>query len=236
MTNLIDLKAKIKQISVYYCKSQNDFGKIVGLDSGLISQMLNPKTPNKEFGVDKLLKILSNFPEINTNWLLKNEGEMIISRNTSVIPITTIDTSKHLPGAVPYYQVDVFAGTTDVFNDQTIHTDLYLSLPALSDCDFACDVRGDSMQPRYTSGDIIVCKRITDYTYIVFGETYLIITPHIRVLKTIRRPTTSGNTGINTATHLRLTSHNPDYDDITITTADLLHLYIVKAKITINAL
>ncbi len=50
------------------------FEKFVGFSNGsLASQMKN----NKTIGVDKIEKILKNFPDLSSDWLLKGEGEML---------------------------------------------------------------------------------------------------------------------------------------------------------------
>lgn len=55
--------------------SNNKFAELTGLSSAQISQMLSG---NRSFGIDKLLKIFTAFPDLNAEWLFKGYGEMII--------------------------------------------------------------------------------------------------------------------------------------------------------------
>ncbi|MFK5855130.1 MAG: helix-turn-helix transcriptional regulator [Bacteroidota bacterium] len=64
--------------------SNNKFADKVNLSSAQISQMLSG---NRSFGIDKLLKIFEGFPEINAEWLIKGEGNMLIATNEGELPV-----------------------------------------------------------------------------------------------------------------------------------------------------
>lgn len=53
--------------------SNNKFGEACGLSGANIHQMVNAKG----FGVDKLLKILNTYPELNSDWLFSGDGKML---------------------------------------------------------------------------------------------------------------------------------------------------------------
>lgn len=55
--------------------SNNKFGDKVGVSGSMVSHMVN----GNNFGVDKLMKILSSFPQLNIEWLLTGKGEMLHS-------------------------------------------------------------------------------------------------------------------------------------------------------------
>jgi len=71
---LENIFSRIRQIINYYEISNNEFGRSIGCSSAQITQML---THEKNFGIDKLLKILSAYPGINTDWLLKGIEPML---------------------------------------------------------------------------------------------------------------------------------------------------------------
>lgn len=60
-----------KGISVY------KFEKKTGLSNGSLKS-------GKEFGVDKMLKIRDNYPDLNMEWLIYDEGEMIVKKEKSL--------------------------------------------------------------------------------------------------------------------------------------------------------
>lgn len=60
--------------------SASDFARIIGVDKGDLSRMVNGKQPITQRFVGV---ILTHFPEINEDWLLTGEGEML--KNTSAV-------------------------------------------------------------------------------------------------------------------------------------------------------
>ena len=68
------LYSRLKEVVKYSSLSQNKFAIKADIDKGAISTMLS----GSRFGVDKLTKILNAFPEISAEWLLRNQGEMIL--------------------------------------------------------------------------------------------------------------------------------------------------------------
>ena len=60
--------------------SASDFARIIGVDKGDLSRMVNGKQPITQ----RFVGIIStHFPEINEDWLLTGEGEML--KNTSAV-------------------------------------------------------------------------------------------------------------------------------------------------------
>ena len=80
-----DIFSRIKKFIDFLEISNNEFGRTIGCSSAQITQMLTHK---KNFGIDKLLNIISNYPNLNSNWLLTGEGAML--KNESSNPEITI--------------------------------------------------------------------------------------------------------------------------------------------------
>lgn len=91
-------------------------------------------------------------------------------------------------------------------------------------------VNGDAMYPQFSSGDMIFCKKITDYSIIMYGETYFVITDSKRrVLRSVHPHETDES-------KLILEAENKNYDDLEIDRNEILELYHVKARLSILAL
>ena len=71
--------SRIKKVIDFKGISNNEFGRNIGCSSAQIVQML---THEKNFGIDKLLKILSVYPEISAEWLIVGNGEMLKNGNS----------------------------------------------------------------------------------------------------------------------------------------------------------
>jgi len=86
-----------------------------------------------------------------------------------------------------------------------------------------------SMYPKYCSGDRVALKKIEDREVISFGEAYLIITKEQRLLKYVHKG--------KDIDHWVLKSENKEFDSFDINHKNkVLHVYIVKGKITKNIL
>ena len=69
------MKGTVKDRTIEFVRfkklSMKEFEKLCGLSSGYVTSM------RKGFGVDKLNNVLTAFPELNREWLLYGEGDML---------------------------------------------------------------------------------------------------------------------------------------------------------------
>lgn len=130
----------------------------------------------------------------------------------------------------PVIDIRVSAGSgVSLDGDENSVTE-YVSVPSMNGC-IGITVYGDSMTPKYCSGDIIFVKPIPELDEIDFGRTYVIITKTDRYLKNIYE----GNTGNS----IRLNSLNMDttpqgdrlYPDREISKENILYLYKVVGSL-----
>lgn len=69
------VKERLIQFLRYNSLSQRQFEKQVGLGNGYVTNMRGT------IGGDKLYRISVEYPQLNVEWLLTGEGEMLISEN-----------------------------------------------------------------------------------------------------------------------------------------------------------
>jgi phage repressor protein C with HTH and peptisase S24 domain len=127
---------------------------------------------------------------------------------------------------IPYYDAYLSAGMVKKFADSVVNAAFFITIPQFMDCTLALRVSGDSMYPRYRSGDIVVCKRITDKTLIMHGEPYVIITTDYCVVKYL-------DPHPKDDTKLTLKSENPKFQPASIPKKDILGLYLIRGKIEV---
>lgn len=132
---------------------------------------------SSNMGTDKACKILHHYPDINSEWLLTGNGEMLKETNTDIIIMSsdrkTMD-SLHATQEIPLYDLEAVAGLRELFNSGKPQRILdTIKIPNLPKCDGAISVTGDSMYPLLKSGDIILYKE-TEFENIFFGEMYLL--------------------------------------------------------------
>lgn len=198
---------KYKKISV------KEFETRCGLSNGYVSSM------RKGFGAEKLGNVLSVFPELNRDWLLYNEGEMIASSPPDV------EVSEN---GTPVYDIDATCGDLSrpiVFADE--HIIGRVNLPNLSQNAIIIRANGDSMEPHIHDGDWIAVREVANLNVIYYGQVYLVITNEYRLLKYIRRDEDEKN-------YIILRSDNKEYDDIRLPKAEIRHLFIVENILSLH--
>lgn len=142
--------------------------------------------------------------------------------------ITTSPQEKSKNNGVPYYDIDITASFQESFNDIAETPEMYIDFKPFNDCTAYLPIYGDSMYPKFASGEIVALKKITNLNVILFGEPYLIITNNItdnlRTLKIIRKHKDEDK--------LILKPSNPNFDETVIPKESVVSLYLVKGKIT----
>jgi len=201
-----------------------DFCNKMEFDSSAFSQI---KTGNRNAPLSLQHKIIDTF-NVNRDFIFNGKEPMfnpiVEVRNKATLP-------KEKEKLVPYYNVDATAGNVTIFDGGGLeYIKEYIAVPAFQDCDMFIGISGNSMYPKYCAGELIALKKLQDYDVIAFGEAYLVVTKEQRLLKYIRKPLIKEDIGKK----WRLCSENPEFEDFEIETKKVLHLYIIKGKITKN--
>ena len=144
--------------------------KGIGLNSGL--------------GGDKIVKILTLYPELSADWLLRDEGEMLRTETnkengqkneekdeiSSDLPKISLEKEQ----GKPYFDVDFLGGFDEVFNSQATVPTCNVIVPGFEKAQVWCNVTGHSMRE---------CS-VDDIQY---GETYAVVLDTIRTIKILRK-------------------------------------------------
>jgi len=126
---------------------------------------------------------------------------------------------------IPIYNVPVTGGDMVQFDGMPELIIGKIDLPAYHECIAFLPVVGDSMYPRYKSGDLIGIIPVIDGSIIQWGNPYVIITnDEQRMLKYIRRNLTNSESVI-------LRSENDKFDDIDMPASKIKKLYRVKGPV-----
>jgi hypothetical protein len=182
-------------------RNQQEFVENIGSDKATVSQIKNGKLdiPNNLFA-----KIESAYPELNIDWLLNGEGNML----------KTDTSSKKL---IPFYD-DV--ATIGGVNGQSANMQ-EISAPSeyidtgdwFREATAAIRHYGDSMV-EYPPGSILALKEVRERQLIVWGKDYVIETNEYRLTKRVQR-------GINDECIRAYSSNTETYPD-----GQLIHEYL----------
>ncbi len=125
---------------------------------------------------DSLVTILTTNPDINPEWLLTGKGEMIknLSENFTV---QEPPTNYVIKKKIPLVKIEVAAGfgSSDfAITEQDIESSYVV--PDFNGIDFMIRVKGSSMYPKYSSGDIIACRKLHSSTFIQWNKCHVVAT------------------------------------------------------------
>jgi len=133
---------------------------------------------------------------ISSRWILTGDGNMCASEPAIA--------GEHKPLGIPLLPVDAVAGVLSGNDMQVMEYDCeYFDVPTFKGAEFLIRVSGDSMQPKYYSGDIVACKRLPIDTFFQWNRVYVIGSEQGVILKRVRQG--------SDAEHITLVSENTDY-------------------------
>lgn len=222
----MDDKQRIQEVLSYTRLSARALAEEIGLKSP--QSFYDIKAGRHGISKELASKIQGKYLNISTEWLLTGEGEMLTTDNappeeekgdghTQLIPAP--------PGkGIPLIPLPAMAGFLKGSADLDRNDIEWYYVPAFSDCTFLIRVKGDSMYPRYLSGDIVACREVHDTgTFFQWGKAYVLDTDQGVVLKRIRRS--------ERPDHILCVSDNPDYEPFDVPVSSIYHLAIVRGLI-----
>lgn len=80
MEKLTEIKSRLLQFAEQQGLKKEEFYRQIGIDGA----NFRGKNAVSELGSDKIVSILSTFPELNSDWLLLGRGEMLRPANQTV--------------------------------------------------------------------------------------------------------------------------------------------------------
>lgn len=197
--------------------SQYQFYKESGVSRGIL-------THKGGLGEDNITKFLAYAPEVNGHWLLTGEGPMFRAKAEKV------ESGNHpmLPSSVPLIDADVAAGFSsgsfrisenDILGNYVI--------PDFRDVQFMIRVRGNSMFPRFSSGDVIACRVLRNPKFIQWNKAYVIATRDQGLLIKLLKPGSDDK-------HYSCVSEHPDYDPFEIPISEVTGIAMVVGVVRIE--
>ena len=127
---------------------------------------------------------------------------------------------------IPLIPLEAIAGPgTSVYEDEKEFE--YYSVPAFRDSDFLIRVKGDSMTPKFTGGDLVACKKldIKSVYFIQWNRVYVVYTKSQGVM--IKRIQPSENEDC-----IKCVSDNEKYAPFDVPKSDIVSLALVNGKIS----
>ncbi|PWS32983.1 LexA family transcriptional regulator [Pedobacter paludis] len=197
-------------------KTQKEFAESLNIQQGSLSDILRER-----IGISTAIKdrLFLKF-NVNISWLEDGAGEPFLKKGPVV---------SEAKEGVPYFNISL--ADEDVFALEEEQAEYFVNYKPFNDCTAYLPVYGDSMYPKYASGEIIAVREVTNHDVLQWGEAYVIMTDeksnNMRSIKMIYEHADKSK--------LTLRSSNPNFKgDTIIDKKSITSLYIIKGKITRN--
>lgn len=212
MANIGTIHERIKQLVATLAGGKNTvFAQKLGVSEANIRGYIKNVVPK----ADVLEKIVTSY-DVNASWLLTGIGKM----QKEHIEITQTKDGTGIPLIPVEAMAGCFTGSQTILLQECDH---YV-VPAFKNADFLIYVRGDSMQPRYYSGDMVACKMLspTDL-FFQWGKVYVLDTDQGALIKKVEQGTDDET--------ITLVSENENYKPFQIPRRAVYHIAIVMGLI-----
>ena len=204
-------------INNLYNGNQASFAKAIDVSPTVIANVVGKRQGKPSY--DVIEKICAN-ANISPSWLLIGEGEMIRPDNdqNELIPMSSPE------GGIPLVPIEAWAGLFHGEEAVALADCERFFVPAFKDADFLISVRGDSMIPRYYSGDLVACKYLPlSDIFFQWGKVYVLDTNQGALIKKVRPGSTNDT--------ITLISENPDYEPFELPLSCIYNIALVQGLI-----
>ncbi|MDE6021992.1 MAG: hypothetical protein K2G13_00665 [Muribaculaceae bacterium] len=194
--------------------SQTEFCKRLGVASTYIGVI------RKSIPAEKINRIAQLYPDLNREWLLYGEGNMYVKEESD--PRKLLQEAGYL---VPLLPVTAFAGNITAWSQSIISNECEKVISPVIGVDFAIRISGDSMEPTFHDGAIILIKKIDDKAFIPWGHPMIIDSTNGVFFKDVFPSSKGGK-------YIEAKSINPKYPPLEIPQDCIYGLYRVVTTLT----
>lgn len=228
MFSHMDKSHILNELKKYYkFESNTDFASFLGISPQNLSNWYARNTIDYDL-------IYTKCENIDGDWLLSGEGEMLkndkrtIHRLPSEANFSEGGIYYRSKRDIPLLSIEAIAGfgnSNFMIQDQDIQA-LY-KVPDFNNIDFMIRVKGNSMYPKYSSGDVIACRILRDSKFIEWNKPHLIsTTEHGLLVKRLRKS--------HDKNCLTAISDNKEYDQFEIPLNEVTGIAIIIGVIRLE--
>lgn len=220
---LAEISARITKVIDYLGETPNSFATKMGYQRAQTIYDIQKMKSAPSFDFFNRFSIAGYSAIINLDWLLTGNGDML--KEKSNIPIAF--RSDNPNEGIPLIPISAMAGafTTD---EQVLECDCdrYI-VPAFKGADYLIGVKGVSMHPRFSPGDIVACKRLpmTDM-FFQWNKVYVLDTDQGPLIKRLKPGSDKE--------HVLVVSDNTAYDPFELAINKIYHIALVIGVIRLE--
>lgn len=207
---------------------KRDFANKLSISASMVTEISKGRS---NVGTLAIQNIVSQF-NISADWLLTGRGEMFSKEiQTQQEPENTLNIAHRVPEGshegIPLIPIEAMAGA--LTSEQTVleyECERYV-IPVFKGADFLIPVKGSSMYPKYSSGDIVACQRVPmSDLFFQWNKVYVIDTTQGALIKRIK-PGSDNE-------HVLIVSDNEKYDPFELPTSAIHAVALVIGVIRLE--
>lgn len=198
------------------------FASLIGVSEANVRNYKNGVMPKADF----LEKIARSF-DININWLLTGEGNMLRTESEKEENISVAHPSDSPMEGIPLIPISAMAGAFT--GEQTVleYECERFVVPTFKGAEFLISVKGSSMYPKYNSGDIVACKRLPmDELFFQWNKVYVLDTDQGPLIKRVKPGSDKE--------HVLIVSDNERYEPFELPLDRIYHVALVIGVIRLE--
>jgi phage repressor protein C with HTH and peptisase S24 domain len=202
-----------EELSLFFkerCITQEEIAQQLGVTQQYVSSLLSGKAA---FG-KKQAKRFAELYGIQQSWLLTGEGEMLKGETQSA------------PDGIPLIPNEAFAGY-GAYQYNDLPTEEVYQIKEFRHASFLLRVSGDSMSPKYHSGDLVACQKIEEVTFWQWHRIYAISTKNQGIL--LKRIEKS-----DTPESVTCVSENPAYTPFELNNQEIVSVALVLGGVVME--
>lgn len=202
--------------------NKTQFAGMIGVSPQGLSTWISRDTFDTE-------RIYSKCVGVSPHWLLTGEGPML--ENDNVGCQRQIEPAHHVPEnvqeGIPLIPLSAMAGAfTGDTSVMEYECERYV-IPAFKGADFLIQVKGDSMQPTYYSGDLVACQRVPlNDLFFQWNKTYVLDTAQGPLIKRIMPGSDSS--------HVLIVSDNDSYPPFELSKSQFHGVALVRGLVRLE--
>lgn len=174
-----------------------------------------------------IAKILAIYKDLNINWLLTGEGNMLRTESEKEENIPVAHPSDSPMEGIPLIPISAMAGAFT--GEQTVleYECERFVVPTFKGAEFLISVKGSSMYPKYNSGDIVACKRLPmDDIFFQWNKVYVLDTDQGPLIKRVKPGSDKE--------HVLIVSDNEHYEPFELPLNRIYHVALVIGVIRLE--
>lgn len=173
-----------------------------------------------------IAKILAIYKDLNINWLLTGEGNMLRAESEKEnIPVAHPSDSP--TEGIPLIPISAMAGAFTGEQSVLEYECERFVVPTFKGAEFLISVKGSSMYPKYNSGDIVACKRLPmDDIFFQWNKVYVLDTDQGPLIKRVKPGSDKE--------HVLIVSDNEHYEPFELPLDRIYHVALVIGVIRLE--